>query len=183
MRWKPLAAGMAAALAATHAAAQAYAPPDPQLVPVDPEERLHILRVFMDGDPVVKLVLAGLLVAAIAALVLWILQASRRTAAPRSMTFLAVWSRSAVLVGLFGASYTLMNSAIGLSNLRPAPSIGVVAPGLAEALLSVMLGLLGAAIATMGHRHLQARLVRPVEVEDAAEAGPRATVRLAHEAG
>jgi biopolymer transport protein ExbB/TolQ len=183
-RWKSIAAGGLAALVATHASAEAYAPPDARLVPVAPEDRLTVFGIFIDADPVVKLVMAGLLVAAVAALVLWILQLGRRTPSPRAMAFLSAWSGGAVLVGLFGAAYTLMNSMLGLSNLRPAPTISVVAPGIAEALASVMLGLLGAAIATLAHRHLQGRALRiaeaalPVEVDRAAP-----TTRLLHQAG
>ena len=182
-RWKSVLAGGLTALAATHAAAQAYAPPDPRLTPVPPEDRLTVMGVFMDADPVVKLVLAGLVIAAVAALVIWLVQLGRRTPSARAMTFLSVWSRSAVLVGLFGGAYTLMNSALALSNLRPAPTISVVAPGLAETLLSIMLGLLGAAIATMGHRHLQARLVRVVEADLPQAAEPAGHARLVHQAG
>lgn len=183
-RWKSLAAGGLAALVATHAAAQAYAPPDARLVPVAPEDRLTVFGIFMDADPVVKLVMAGLLVAAVAALVLWILQLGRRTASPRVMAFLSAWSAGAVLVGLFGAAYTLMNSMLGLSNLRPAPTISVVAPGLAEALMSIMLGLLGAAIATLAHRHLNGRALRIAEAALPVETSvPTSSARLLHQAG
>lgn len=158
-----LAFGAFAALAATHASAQPYAPPDAILTPVAPEQRLHLLAVFANADPVMKLLMTGLLIAAVVAIVVWVGQALRLRAgglarAGGAIAYLSAVGAAGPLIGFFGSAYTLLNSALALSNLRPAPTISVVAPGLAEALLSAALGLLAAAIATIGHRHLKAKL-------------------------
>jgi hypothetical protein len=155
--------GGLAALAATHASAQPFAPPDPVLTPVPPEQRLDLLRVFMDADPIMKILLAGLLVAALVALVVWIVQAVRLgrgggRGLVGGLAYLSGLAAAGPLIGFFGSAYTLLGSALALANLRPAPTIGVVAPGLAEALLSAALGLLAAAVATIGYRSLKARV-------------------------
>ena len=156
-------AGALTFLIGANAAAQTVAPPDPPFALVEASERLTIGGVFNDADIVMKLVMGGLLLAGVAALAVWIVQASglgrrseRGTAA--AMAYLSALGAAGPLFGFFGSAYCLLMSCIGLSNVRPAPSISIVAPGLAEALLAAMLGLLAAAIATVGHRHLKAKL-------------------------
>ncbi|HEY0647944.1 MotA/TolQ/ExbB proton channel family protein [Phenylobacterium sp.] len=61
-------------------------------------------------------------------------------------------------VGLLGMSYGLVAICIGITNKRPGPTLLALAPGLAKALLSLGLGILAAAIATVAHHHLRARL-------------------------
>lgn len=61
-------------------------------------------------------------------------------------------------VGLLGMSYGLVAICIGITNKRPGPTLLALAPGLAKALLSLGLGFLAAAIATVAHHHLRARL-------------------------
>lgn len=162
-RLLPLASGLIAALAATHAQAQTVAPPDPPFMLVPADHRLTLGRVFMDADPLMKLIMAGLLIAALAALVVWILGVARaRSGGPGGrvggLAYLSGLAAAAPLIGFFGFLYVLLNSALALSNVRPAPSISIMAPGWAEALLSAALGLLAAALGVIGHRHLQARL-------------------------
>jgi biopolymer transport protein ExbB/TolQ len=49
---------------------------------------------------------------------------------------------------------------IGLSNLESAPPLRIVAPGLAEAVLLIGLGLLAGAVATVCHWLVEARIDR-----------------------
>ena len=67
---------------------------------------------------------------------------------------------AATPLGLLGASYTLFAGFMGIANVRPAPSISILAPGWAEAALAVMLGLLATTIAVACERHLEARVRR-----------------------
>jgi biopolymer transport protein ExbB/TolQ len=62
------------------------------------------------------------------------------------------------MLGLAAAAYGLMDGCIGLANVRPVPSLSILAPGLAEAFFCIMLGALASAIANVGGKHLQARL-------------------------
>lgn len=149
--------------AVAQTASPGVAPPDPPWTVVAPEERLTLVRVFFDADPVMKLVMGGLLLSALLALGLWLVQAARLRSGRTdtfagAVAYLSALAAAGPLIGFFGSAYTLLSACIGLSNVRPAPSISIIAPGLAEALLSAMLGLLAASIAVIGHRHLKARL-------------------------
>lgn len=119
--------------------------------------------VFGDAALEVQVVMGGLILSGITAVVVWALALGRTrhgglNASPTGLTFLKAVSGAAPLFGLAAAAYTLLMSALGLANVRPTPSLAVIAPGLAEALLSVFLGLLAAAVATTLRRHLEGRL-------------------------
>jgi biopolymer transport protein ExbB/TolQ len=66
----------------------------------------------------------------------------------------------AVPLGFFTACYVLFHSFIGMANVRPVPSLTVMAPGFAEATLAIMLGLLATAVAVICERHLEGRIRR-----------------------
>jgi len=141
-------------------------------VPTPPA--LTIIDVFTHAKPIVMLVFTGLILATAYAAFLYASGlATRRGERPRSLTFLSALAAGGPLLGLFGAAYGLMDMCIGIANVRPAPSVTVLAPGYAEAGLSVTLGLLAGAIAVIGHRHLRARL-EPLPQSDPAAAAPSA---------
>jgi hypothetical protein len=73
-----------------------------------------------------------------------------------------------ILLGLAAAAYGLMDACIGLANVRPVPSLSILAPGLAEAFFCITLGALASAIASVGGQQLKARLY----AVDQAEAAP-----------
>jgi biopolymer transport protein ExbB len=78
--------------------------------------------------------------------IVWLLErievgASRRVT--RGMGTLASIAATAPFLGLFGTVWGIMNSFIGISNLHTT-NLAVVAPGIAEALLSTALGLFAA---------------------------------------
>jgi biopolymer transport protein ExbB/TolQ len=155
------AAGALTFLLGVNAAAQPAAPPDAPLAVVPPSERLTLAGVFADADPVMKLVMAGLALAAVAAAGVWILHGARREpgrGVGGALAYLSALGAAGPLIGFFGAAYCLLHSFIGVSNVRPAPSLTVMAPGFAEALMAAMLGLLASAIAVMADRHLKAKV-------------------------
>ncbi|MCR5879800.1 MotA/TolQ/ExbB proton channel family protein [Phenylobacterium sp. J367] len=163
-------AGALAFLIGASAAAQtAVAPADPPFALVAEADRLTFPAVFADADIVMKLVMAGLAISALAAAAIWVAQATRLRPAslPGALAYLSGLGSAGPLIGFFGACYTLMASCIGMANVRPAPSLSILAPGFAEALLAAMLGLLAAAIGVIAHRHLKAK-VYGLEAEDAA---------------
>jgi hypothetical protein len=61
-------------------------------------------------------------------------------------------------LGALAASYILMCMFIGMANVRPAPSLSVLAPGWAEASMALMLGLLATTVAVLCERHLAGRI-------------------------
>ena len=79
------------------------------------------------------------------AVVVWAIQL--RSASPRT-TYLQGLAATAPVVGLMGCVYVVMNGFLGISNVRPEPSLTIVAPGIVEALL--ILGLLAIMSASFG---------------------------------
>jgi biopolymer transport protein ExbB/TolQ len=156
------------------------APADPALMLVSADHRLTGLAVFTHAKPVVMLVMALLLLATLAGVALWAAALRRADAAGPAMARLAGISAAAPLLGFFAAAYGLMDSCIGIANVRPVPSLSILAPGLAEAFLAIALGLLASAVATMGRHHLNARRAAGPAVESArAPAAPNGLAREA----
>ena len=69
----------------------------------------------------------------------------------RSLVFLATTGSSAPFIGLFGTVWGIMNSFIGLAGNKGVPSLEVVAPGIAEALIATAIGLAAAIPATVAY--------------------------------
>lgn len=151
----------AALLATTPALAQQA---DPPFSFVPPEQRLGLGGVFADAAPLMQAIMAGLALAAVLGLAVWIynlLSLARRPPGRGllgGVAFLSALGSAAPLVGGFGAAYVLLLGFIGVANVRPTPTLTIMAPGFAEAFASIALGLLAAAIGVIGHRHLQARI-------------------------
>jgi hypothetical protein len=161
--------------------AMIQAPADPTLILVAADHRLSGLAVFTHAKPVVMLVMALLFGATLTAIFLWARAlTSGRDAAGPAMARLAGISAAAPLLGLFAAAYGLMDSCIGIANVRPVPTLSILAPGLAEAFLAISLGLLAAAVATLGRHHLNARRAGGAVTEPAR--APAAPTGLAREA-
>lgn len=140
--------------------------PDPMNPVVVPDfERLSFAQVFLDASRLNQGVMLILIAMGLAAIVLWALgfgrslssQPSRSVAGLRYLK--GMWV-GALLLGLFGASFTLLSGFMGLANVRPTPAMAVLAPGYAEAMFQVMLGLAASTLAVICHQDLDARLRR-----------------------
>lgn len=139
---------------------------DPASPVVVPElEQLNFAQVFLNASLPNQAVMAILMVMATAALALWAVGLARSASAQPSrsvggLRYLKGMWGGALLLGLSGASYTMLASFIGLANVRPTPSLAIMAPGLAEIMAQVMLGLVAATLAVICHQDLNARLRR-----------------------
>jgi hypothetical protein len=123
---------------------------------IPPPQRLSFTGVFANAAAPVKVIMAGLVIAIVVALALWALKLARK--APPG-EFLSALPVAGPLFGLAAAAYGLMTLSIGLANVRPSPGLTTLAPGLAEAALTVLLGLLAGAVAATARGHLQSRAV------------------------
>lgn len=133
-------------------------PADPTLALVAADHRLTGLAVITHAKPIVMLVMVLLVAAILATVAMWARGlTARRDATGSSIAALGGIAASAPLFGFFAAAYGLMDGCIGIANVRPVPSLSILAPGLAEAFLAIALGLLAAALATLGRHHLNAR--------------------------
>jgi membrane associated rhomboid family serine protease len=128
-----------------------------KLTVVAPELRLTPVKAFGDAAPIVKLLMAGLLAAALGAVAVWATQL--RAPSPRT-AYLQGLAAAGPVLGLLGAVYGLMNGFLGISNVRPAPTLTVVAPGVVEALLCFGIGLFAAAVALICRWQLEGRISR-----------------------
>ena len=164
MRAKGYGTAAIVALGATGLAGATQAQPEPYTV-VPPAERLTILKVFADASPEMQTVFAILLISVVAAVAIWAMSLRKVGAADAkglagALGRLRIVRSAAMPLGFLGASYVLFSGFLGIANVRPAPSITVMAPGWAEAALAVMLGLLATTIAVACERHLEARIRR-----------------------
>jgi len=133
------------------------------VVPV--ADRLTVGGVFADAAPEMKLMLALLLIATVAALAVWAMSLGKVGKADAkgvagALGRLRIVRSAGVPLGCLAASYVMFSSFMGIANVRPTPTLTVVAPGLAEAALAIMLGLLATTVAVICERHLEARVRR-----------------------
>lgn len=157
-----MSAGAAAAADATYVTGSV---PAPVYTVVPPAERLTVLGVFADASREMQLVMAILLVATVVSLAVWALSLGKVSKADAkgvagALGRLRIVRSAGVPLGCLAASYVMFSSFLGISNVRPAPSLTVVAPGLAEAALAIMLGLLATTVAVVCERHLEGRVRR-----------------------
>jgi hypothetical protein len=150
-----------AGLAAGAAAAQ----PGNGYAVVPAAERLTVGRVFANAAPEVQVVFAILLISVLAVVAIWAISLpkvgkSDAAGLAGALGRLRIVRSAATPLGFLAASYTLFAGFIGIANVRPTPTISVLAPGWAEAALAVMLGLLATTVAVVCERHLEARVRR-----------------------
>lgn len=81
-----------------------------------------------------------------------------------SLIFLATTGSTAPFIGLFGTVWGIMNSFIGLAGSEGVPSLQLVAPGIAEALIATAIGLAAAIPAAVAYNYFISQ-VRKIEVE------------------
>lgn len=157
-----MSAGAAGAADATYVTGSV---PAPVYTVVPAAERLTLLGVFLDASREMQVVMAILLVATVVSLAVWALSLGKVGKADAkgvagALGRLRIVRSAGVPLSCLAASYVMFSSFLGISNVRPAPSLTVVAPGLAEAALAIMLGLLATTVAVVCERHLEGRVRR-----------------------
>lgn len=105
------------------------------------EQPLTLVAIFAHAAIPVKLIAIVLLAGMIAAPAV--------AFARRDAKWLTAIARSALPLGFAAAAYTLLACAVGVANLGVTPTLPILAPGLAEALMMAMLGLLTAGVARL----------------------------------
>ena len=81
-----------------------------------------------------------------------------------SLTFLATTGSTAPFIGLFGTVWGIMTSFIGLAGSQGVPSLQVVAPGIAEALIATAIGLAAAIPGAVAYNYFISK-VRKIDLE------------------
>ena len=126
------------------------------------DRRLTPTGVFFDADPVMKLVMVALVVSAVAAVVVGVRKLMSGPRLTGGSAYLSALRLGAPLLGLLGAAYVALFTFIGVSNSPTPVPFGVLAPGLAEAVLVLVLGLFAGAVAVAFHWAVEARIDRAV---------------------
>jgi hypothetical protein len=128
-------------------------------------ERLTVGGVFADAAIEMQVIMAILLVAAITSLIVWGTSLGKvgkadAKAIAGALGRLRIVRSAGVPMGCLAAAYVMFSSFVAISNVRPAPSLTVVAPGIAEGALAMVLGLLATTVAVICERHLEGRIRR-----------------------
>lgn len=118
--------------------------------------------VVADAAPLIKLLVLGLVLASIAALVVCGLKLASGPRLSGGSAYLSGLRAGGPLAGLLGAAYVALNIFLGVANAPAAVPFREVAPGLAEAVLLIGLGLLSGAVATAANWAVEARIDRAV---------------------
>lgn len=160
MRTKNLVA-MAGALTGAPAVVFAQTVDGYTIVPAS--ERLTFAGVIADASIEVQLLMALMAAGALAAVVVWGMSLGKvgkgdARGVAAALGRLKIVRSGASPLGFLTAAYVLFNGFLGISNVRPAPDMTVLAPGFAEATLAIMLGLLASAVAVICERHLEGRV-------------------------
>lgn len=158
-----MAAGPAPAADAVYSAGPLPKPEAFTMVP--PDERLTVSGVFADASLPMQLMFLILILAAVAALAVWAMSLGKvakgdAKGLAAALARLRIVRSGSTPLGFLAASYVAFSSFLAISNVRPAPSLTVVAPGLAEGMLAIMLGLLATTVAVICERHLEGRIRR-----------------------
>jgi hypothetical protein len=118
--------------------------------------------VFANAAPLEKLVILALAAATLVAVAI----AARKVASgPRlagGSAFIAGLRYGAPVAGVFGGAFALFRVSLGIANVQAAPTLKMLAPGLAEAASVAALGFLCGVIAVALHGAIEARLDREI---------------------
>jgi biopolymer transport protein ExbB/TolQ len=168
--WTAAAGGVSGAMAASAAwaveATYVTGPIEkPVCTVVPPADRLTVGDVFANAAPEVQVVMALLVLGTLAALAVWALSLGKVGKADAkglagALGRLRIVRSGGAPLGCLAAAYVMFASFLAISNVRPTPTLSVVAPGLAEAALAIVLGLLATTVAVICERHLEGRIRR-----------------------
>ncbi len=126
------------------------------------EPALTPALVFQHAAPAPKLIILGLLGSTLAAVVVCILKLASGRRLSGGSAFLSGLRVGGPLAGLMGAAWGAFNMCLGLANSPVDVPLNVIARGLAEAALLVVLGLLAGAVAVIANWAVEARIDRAV---------------------
>jgi len=119
------------------------------------------ITIFFEAAPSMKAIILALVIAAIAAVVVTIRKVASGPHLTGGSAYLSALRLGAPLLGLLGAAYNALLWFIAMARVG-VPEMQVLAPGLAEALFLVTLGLLVGVIGVICHWIVDARVDRAV---------------------
>ncbi len=128
-------------------------------------EPLTMGDIFMDAALLPKLIVILLLAAAVAAIVICVRKVMSGPKLAGGSAFISGLRAGGPLLGLIGASWGLMNSAIGtavMGSRGQTTTLSMVMPGLVECLFIALIGMIAGIVAIVCHWAVEARIDRQV---------------------
>ena len=120
------------------------------------------MGIFADAGPLMKLIMLALVAATLAAIAVCAIKLASGPRLSGGSAFLSGLRLGGPLVGFLGAAYITLSIFIGISSLPEPVSLKVAAPGIAEAILILGLGMLAGAVAVIANWAVEARIDRAV---------------------
>lgn len=117
--------------------------------------------IFADAAIFPQIIMAALFAAMVAAAVICVRKLLPGKKLAGGSAFISGLRAGGPLLGLLGATYGLLNTAIGLAIVQPENML-VVMPGIAEMLMLVLVGLLAGVVAVITHWAIESRIDRQV---------------------
>lgn len=117
--------------------------------------------IFLDAALPVQVIVVALIAAALAAVVVTVKKVASGRHLTGGSTYLSALRLGAPLLGLLGAAFNGLMMFIGLARFGDQP-INVLAPGLAEAMFLVVMGLIVGVVGVICHWIVEARVDRAV---------------------
>jgi hypothetical protein len=118
--------------------------------------------VFLNAAPVVKVIILGLVLATLAAVVVCGVKMASGPRLSGGSAYLSGLRVGGPMAGLVGAAWGGLNMTLGLANVAAPPPLSILAHGLAEVMMLILLGLISGAVAVMANWAVEARIDRAV---------------------
>ena len=119
------------------------------------------VTIFFEAAPSMKAIILALVIAAIAAVVVTIRKVASGSHLTGGSAYLSALRLGAPLLGLLGATYNALLWFSAMAQVG-APTMRILAPGLAEATFLVVMGLLVGVVGVVCHWVVEARVDRAV---------------------
>lgn len=125
-------------------------------------EPLRPRDIFLNAAPFAQLLMIVLIGSTIAAIIVCVRKLMSGPRLSGGSAFLSGLRLGGPLIGLLGGAYNGLSMAIGIANVSHPVTLKVMAPGIAEAVSLIGLGMLAGAVAVIGHWAVEARIDRAV---------------------
>lgn len=127
-----------------------------------PAERLTVLDLFADAALIPKAIMIALIGLSVAAIVIAVRKVASGPRLAGGSAFVSSLRLGAPLLGLLGGAYGFMNAFTAIASVDFPVTMKIAAPGIAECVFVMFLGLLAGVIAVVCHWAIEARIDRTV---------------------
>ncbi len=126
------------------------------------QDRLTPVGIFLHATPMLELIMAGLLLASLAAAAVCVRKLATGPRLTGGSAYLSNLRIGGPVVGLLGAAWAGLGMALGLANVTGQVPLKVLAHGYSEVMLVVLLGFLAGAVGVIANWAVESRIDRAV---------------------